>query len=45
MNLPFLFWRSLTKMASHVQKHPESVNTNLFHHELVKLLLDDILKK
>jgi len=45
MNLPFYLWKSLIKMATRVQTHPKDINTSLFHHSLIKLLVEGEVRK
>jgi hypothetical protein len=39
LNLPHYLHRSLTKMAQKVQAKPEKINSRLFHHGLIKLIV------
>ena len=45
MNLPFYLWKSLIKMATRVKTHPKDINTSLFHHSLIKLLVEGEVRK
>jgi len=45
MNMLFFLLKSLTKMASKVQKSTEAASTRVFHHGLVKLLILDELQR
>ena len=45
LDLPFLLFRSLGKMADKIQAKPESSDTSIFHHGLIKLLVMEELKK
>lgn len=45
INLPFFLLNSLRRMASNVQKKIESVETTMYHHELVKILVEYRLKR
>ena len=44
LNLPFFLLRSLTKMESKVQHHPTNLDNIIFHHGLVKILVEDHLR-
>jgi hypothetical protein len=44
LNLPFFLLKSLTKMESKVQHHPANLANSLFHHGLIKILVEDHLK-
>ena len=40
LNLPFFLLNSLRRMATNVQKKVESIETTLYHHGLVKILVE-----
>ena len=44
-NLPFFLLHSLKKMASSVQKRVKFLETTLYHHGLVKILIEYHLRK
>ena len=44
LNLPFFLLKSLTKMEFKVQHHPTNLANSLFHHGLVKILVEAHLK-
>ena len=43
-NLPFFLLNSLRRMATNVQKKIESIETTMYHHGLVKMLVEFHLK-
>jgi len=45
LNLPYLLLLSLKKMATTVQKNIEDIDPHLYHHGLVKILIEDQLRK
>ena len=45
LSLPFFLFISLGKMLDKVQARPESSETSIFHHGLIKLLVLEELKK
>ena len=45
INLPFFLLHSLKRMASNVQKRVQFLETNLYHHGLVKILIEHHLRK
>ena len=45
LNLSFYLLKSLTKMDTRVQNHPEHSSHSFFRHGLVKLLILEDLKK
>jgi hypothetical protein len=45
LNFPFYFLKSLEKMSSQVRKDVTHPHNNLFHHELIKLLVLAELEK
>jgi len=45
INLPFLLLNSLRRMASNVQKKIEFIDTTMYHHGLVKILVEYNLKR
>lgn len=44
INLPFFLLNSLRRMASNVQKKIESLETTMYHHGLVRILIEFHLK-
>jgi len=44
INLPFFLLNSLRRMATNVQKKIESIETTMYHHGLVKILVEFHLK-
>lgn len=44
INLPFFLLNSLRRMATHVQKKIESIETTMYYHGLVKILVEFHLK-
>src|SRR5271168_1533207 len=45
LNLPYFLLLSLKKMCTTVQKNIEDIEPHLYHHGLVKILIEDQLKK
>lgn len=45
MNVPFYLLKSLTKISKNVQTQREHVDTNMFHHGLIKSLVEAKLRK
>jgi len=45
LNLPYFLLLSLKKMSITVQKHIGNIEPHLYHHGLVKILIEDQLKK
>ena len=45
INLPFFLLQSLKKMASSVQRRVQFLETTLYHHGLVKILIEHHLSK
>lgn len=45
LNLPFFWLHSLNKMASSVQKRVQFIETTLYHHGLIKILIEHHLAK
>ena len=39
IDLPFYLFRSPSKMADKVQDRPQKIDTSVFHHGLIKLLV------
>ena len=44
INLPFFLLNSLRRMASNVQKKIDFIDTTMYHHGLVKILIEFHLK-
>ena len=44
INLPYFLLSSLKKMCAIVQRNPRNIEEHLYHHGLVKLLVDEQLK-
>jgi len=45
LNLPYFLLLSLKKMSTTVQKHIGNIDPHLYHHGLIKILIEDQLKK
>lgn len=45
VNLPYFLLLSLKKMSTTVQKHIGNIDPHLYHHGLIKILIEDQLKK
>jgi len=45
VNLPFFLLNSLRRMASNVQKKIEFIDTTMYHHRLVKILVEFHFKR
>lgn len=45
INLPFFLLNSLRRMATNVQKKIESIETTMYHHGLVKILVEFHLRR
>jgi len=45
LNLPYFLFLSLKKMCTTIQKNIEDIEPHLYHHELVRILIEDQLKK
>ena len=45
LNLPYFLLLSLKKMSIRVQKHIGNIDPRLYHHGLIKILIEDHLKK
>jgi hypothetical protein len=45
MNFPYFLWMSLSKMARGVRSTSKKIETSLYHHGLMKLLVVSELKK
>lgn len=45
INLPFFLLNTLRRMASNVQKKIESLETTMYHHGLVKILVEYHMKR
>ena len=43
MNFPYFLYKSLAKMSKMVQKHFGNPYNSLYHHELVKILIENEL--
>ena len=43
MNFPYFLYKSLAKMSRRVQKHYGNPYNSLYHHRLVKILIEDQL--
>ena len=44
MNLPFFFLKRLQKMSSRVKQHEDHISQSIFHHGLIKLIINTILQ-
>src|ERR1700733_6873892 len=44
INLPYFLLSSLRKMCSIVQRNPGNIESHLYHHGLVKMLVEEQLK-
>ena len=45
LNLPYFLLLSLKKMSTTIQKHIGNIEPHLYHHGLVRILIEDQLKK
>ena len=45
LNLPYYLVRSLTKMSSAIKRGPKNIGHSLFHHGLVRILVERELSK
>ena len=45
LNMPFYLLKSLEKMSIRARNHPSSSSSNMFHHGLIKLLINQELGK
>ena len=45
VNLPYYLVQSLTKMSSAIKKGPKNISHSLFHHDLVRILIEKELSK
>ena len=45
MNLPFSFLKSLQKMSDRVKRHKDHTQQSIFHHGLIKLIVNTVLQK
>ena len=45
LNLPFYLHKSLTKMAHQVKVQPTKIAGRLFHHGLIKLIVQELLQR
>ena len=45
INLPYFLLSSLRKMCSIVQRNPRNIESHLYHHGLVKILVEEQLKE
>ena len=45
MNLPFFFLKSLQKMSDRVKGHKDHTQQSIFHHGLIKLIVNTVLQK
>lgn len=45
INLPYFLLNSLKKMSITVQKNLEDIEPHLYHHDLVKILIEKQLKE
>ena len=41
MNFPYFLYKSLAKMLRRVQKHSGNPYNNIYHHGLVKIIIED----
>jgi len=44
INIPFFLLNSLRRMASNVQNRIQFIDTTMYHHELIKILIEFHLK-
>ena len=45
VNLPYYLFQSMTKMSSAIKKGPKNIRRSLFHHGLVRILVERELSK
>ena len=45
LNLPFYLTKSLTKMAHQVRAEPTKIAGRLYHHGLIKLIVQELLQR
>ena len=45
MNLPLFLLKSLQKMSSRIKEHQDHTRQSIFHHGLIKLIINSVLQK
>ena len=45
LNLAFYLYKSMTKMAHHVRSEPTKIASRLYHHGLIKLIVQELLQR